>query len=94
MADLLRRVSLSPEVLFQIVQNEAVLFDLVSEKYFTLNEAGGRMWQLLGEFGDPERVIPAVAAEFNAEETVIRADLTRLIDQLAAAGLVSVNATP
>ena len=38
------------EVLFTRIENEIVLLHLESEFYFTLNETGARIWELLAQY--------------------------------------------
>lgn len=54
-----KAVSCSPDVLFRELDSEGVLLDLETERYYTLDDIGARMWQLLHEHEadtDPEVV--------------------------------------
>jgi hypothetical protein len=91
MTRLPKKVSLSEQVLFQTVNNEAVFYHLERELYYTINEAGGRIWELIAEHGSPERVVELMVSEFAVDETQLRADLANLIDQWLHAGMVVVE---
>ena len=84
------RVTPSDDVLIQEMGGEAVLLDLASERYFGLDPVGTRIWTLLGEQDDLQRIADIIAGEYDAPEERIHADLLALVTQLAEAGLVKV----
>jgi hypothetical protein len=79
-------------VLAQTLGGEAVLLDLKSEQYFGLDATGTRIWQLIGELGDVERIFEALVDEYDAQPEVIANDLRTLLTQLIRAGLVQTDA--
>ena len=80
----------SPDVLCQEVEGELVLLDAESDRYFSLDEVGGRIWALLGDYdGDVERVVAAMLEEFDVDETTLRRDVDALLGQLRDAGLLA-----
>ena len=85
------RVAIPPDVLFQVLEDESVLLSLKTEEYYTLDETGTRMWQLLAEHGDPELVIAQVLEEFEVDEATARRDLAHLIGELREEGLLDVG---
>jgi hypothetical protein len=87
MADL-AAVTPAPGVVFQEVEGETVLLDLDAEQYYLLDDVGTRCWQLLTEHGDMEQVVRAMLAEFDVDETTLRADVGALIARLTEARLV------
>lgn len=89
-----RRVELSPRVVFREVAGEAVLLDLDSQRYFSLDETGTRMWALLAETGSTAAVRRRLLAEYEADEATLARDLDELVDRLAAEGLVTVAPAP
>jgi hypothetical protein len=85
-----QRVQRSDDALFQEVGGEGVLLDLSSELYFGLDAVGTRVWVLLGESEQLQSVYEALCEEFDAEPERIGSDLLALVEELSAAGLVSV----
>ncbi len=83
-------VTTSPEVLFQVLDNEAVLLNLATEQYHGLDETGTRIWQLLAQHGAMDPVVTQMLAEYEVPEVQLRQDVAHLIDELAEAGLVKV----
>lgn len=82
----------SQEVRVQEVAGEVVLLDLASEKFFTLNEVGTRIWQLVVEHGEPEVVFDKMLEEFAVEPQTLRADMEQLLTELLEAGLLAPDA--
>jgi hypothetical protein len=72
------------------VAGEAVILDLGTQCYFSLDETGTRMWQLLAEHGDTARVVERMTGEYDVERETVERDLARLVDELLAAGLLRV----
>lgn len=84
-------VTLSAEVLFQEVGNEAVLLDLKSERYFGLDEVGTRVWQLMQESGELEALFKVLLAEYDVRPERLQADLDDLLARLEEAGLIQIQ---
>lgn len=87
-----QQIKISPEVLFRELDGEAVILDLATERYYGLDEVGTRMWQLLEEHGQTAPVIAQLLAEYDVDEEKVSADLAELIDKLAEAGLILIDA--
>ncbi len=85
-----QKIQLSPDVIVQMLDNEAVLLHLKTEEYFTLDTTGARIWQLLSEYGEQEPVLRQIQEEFEVDETIAKHDLTHLICELREKGLLDV----
>jgi len=90
-ASLPKSVTISPDVLFQELNGEAVLLDLKTELYYGLDDIGTRMWQLLESNGQVEAACARLLQEYEVDETTLKQDLAELIDMLAEAGLILVQ---
>jgi hypothetical protein len=84
----------APEVLFQELDGETVLLNLRDERYYGLDDVGTRVWQLLGEHGDIERVVSTMLSEYDVEEATLRQDVEKLIAALFEVGLVTEQTGP
>ena len=82
------RYSVAPTALFQPVADESVLLDLASEKYFSLDAVGTRMWQLIAEHGELDVVVAKMLEEYDAPEDLLRRDVVGLAQKLTDAGLL------
>jgi hypothetical protein len=80
-------VELSPEVLFQRLNDGAVLLDLVSEQYIGLDSVAASIWQFLMEDGNTEHVIAKMLEKYDVDEERLRSDVANFIEQLHAQGL-------
>jgi hypothetical protein len=86
-----RRVTPVPEVLFQDVGDEAVLLNLQTEHYFSLNDVGARIWELLCEHGDTATVLALLLDAYDTDVDTLRQDLAQLITELHEAALVMIE---
>lgn len=86
-----RRVDVAPGVVYREVGGEAVLLDLESQRYFSLDAVGTRMWALLAEHGSTAAVVDRLLAEYEVDEATLGRDVDELVDRLAAEGLVTVR---
>ena len=77
-----RSVRIADDVIFEVLDDEAVLLNLTTGEYYSLNRTGTRAWQLIEEHGDLDRVRAAMAAEFDVGEDALAQDLDRLVSDL------------
>jgi hypothetical protein len=84
----IRRWVAAREQLSCEVGEEVVILNLADDTYYGLPEVGAFVWQLLGEPRTLPELRDAVVAEFEVEPRVCEADLARLLEDLAARGLV------
>jgi hypothetical protein len=85
------RVRHGDRVLSQTLGGEVLLLDLKSEQYFGLDAIGTRIWELIGELGDVDRVFEALVTEYDAEPETLANDLRALLAKLVGAGLLHVD---
>ena len=82
------RISLQPNVIFQKVNQEAVLLDMSSEQYYALNELGLRLWELVSEDENLDLAITRLLDEYDVAEDDLRRDILAWIDEMHSYGLV------
>ncbi len=80
----------SSDVIVQILDNEAVLLHLKTEQYYTLDNTGLRIWQLLNEHAETEAVVADMQKEFDVNKATAKSDVERLINELDQEGLLDV----
>lgn len=80
-------------VIFQRIDDGAVLFEPQTEVYFGLNEVGARVWLLLPpETTTVAQLCDRLASEYpDVAAATIRADVEELLAQLQTEGLVSAS---
>ena len=81
----------SKEVIFQELEGEAVLLNLQNGIFFSLNPVATRMWELLSELGQAEKVLKQLLQEYDASEEQLRQDLVAFIEKLKSKGLVEIQ---
>lgn len=71
------------------VEGEAVLLDLESSYYFSLNETGTHIWRLI-EKGTPESAIVAsILDEWDVDQAEAERTVTAFFDSLVSEGLAT-----
>lgn len=91
MASPRRRVALAPDVVLQVIGEEALLVKLDRETVFSLNATGAAVVRRLATPQDLSGLVEAVAREYGVAPSDIDDDVMRLLESLAAAGLVLVE---
>src|ERR1700758_4456558 len=78
----------SKRVAWRKVADEAVILDVETARYYSLDGAGLAMWELLGKGKRVPEVARLLAADYDAPEAEIRADCAALVARLAKKGLI------
>ena len=77
-----------PHVVWARHADATVLLDAERGLYFTLNEVGGRVWELLAA-GEPMiEVLRVVGDEYEVGEEVLEADVAGLLQEMRTARLI------
>ncbi|MGH7717307.1 MAG: PqqD family protein [Gemmatimonadaceae bacterium] len=75
---------------------EKVLLDPKRERYYTLNEVGSRIWEFIATGATVPQVVEAIREEYEVPDggpaEQVEQDVSRLLSELVAAGLVTVRA--
>ena len=85
-----KKVQISDNVLFQQISGECVLLNMESEQYFGLDEVGARIWELLAEEEDTQKVLEQLLAEYEVDETTLKQDLSKLLSELETEKLITI----
>jgi Coenzyme PQQ synthesis protein D (PqqD) len=85
------RVRVPDDVLISHLQEESVILNLNSERYFGLDDVGTRMLSVLSTSNSIEAAYEQLLAEFDVDPQVLRQDLNSLIENLVQQGLVTVE---
>jgi hypothetical protein len=86
------RVRLSPDALSQDLGSELFILDMRRKRYFSLDAVGARMWALLGEHGDVNRIVGQILEEYEVDWDTAQADVSDLVARLAGEGLLFMEA--
>jgi hypothetical protein len=82
------RAQVPAHVLVRFLDNEAVLLNLASERYFGLDETGARMWQLVTSSASVDVAYQELLAEYDVAPEVMRANFKELLNTLVENGLL------
>jgi hypothetical protein len=68
---------------------EMVLLNTETEAYFTLNEVGARVWELIDGQRTVATIVHQLLAEYEVPEAELRTDIVELLGQFAEQQLIS-----
>ena len=83
------RVSIPDDVLISNLQDEAVILNLDSERYFGLDSVGTRILTVLTTSESIEAAYQKLLREYDVDAEVLRDDLTTLVESLLEKGLLT-----
>jgi hypothetical protein len=78
----------NPEVIAKRLGQAAVLVHIPTNRIFELNETGTRVWELLGQGLDPDRIVRQLVEEFDVDGGRAADEVSTLLVQLRAEGLL------
>lgn len=79
-----------PNVAGKVIDGEAILIDVATGAYHSLDGAGALVWELIESGCALEQIARAVAERYETSAGQARADVERLAGELLAGGLVTV----
>jgi len=85
------RVRVPDDVLISNLQDESVILNLDSERYFGLDNVGTRMLTVLNSSDSIEAAYQSLAEEYDVDRQVLRQDMLSLIENLLKQGLIQVS---
>ncbi len=85
------RVSIPDDVLISNLQDESVILNLESERYFGLDSIGTRILTVLTTSESIDTAYQRLLREYDVDGKVLRDDLIVLIENLLEKGLIRVN---
>lgn len=86
------RVRIPEEVLISRLQEESVILNLDSERYFGLDDVGTRILSVLAAADSIEAAYNSLLDEYEVDGQVLREDLVTLIESLLQQGIIEVSA--
>jgi hypothetical protein len=76
------------EALVATLADGAVLLNLQTKRYFSLNETGTRIWEMVQQTADEETIVATLLSEYDVEEPMARTEVRRILDELIEAQLI------
>jgi len=65
-----------------------VLLNLQTKRYFSLNETGTRIWEMVQQTAEEEEIVATLLREYDVEEPMARSEVRRILDELIEAQLI------
>jgi len=84
------RVRLAKDVLMQKVGDDAILLNLNTENYFTLDEVGTRIINALQESDSLKQAVRKLVGIYDVDENKLTSDAIRLVEKCEQHGLLQV----
>jgi Coenzyme PQQ synthesis protein D (PqqD) len=82
------RATVPANVLIRFLDQEAVLLNLETERYFGLDAIGARMWQVVTTAATLEAAFAELAEEYDVAPETLRSNLNDLLNHLVENGLI------
>jgi hypothetical protein len=79
----------NPDVIAKRLDEATVLVHIPTNRIFELNETGSRIWELLGQGLDTNRIVQKLVDEFDVEDVQAADQVNDLLVQLQNEGLAS-----
>jgi hypothetical protein len=86
------RVRVPDDVLISRLQEESVILNLDSERYYGLDDVGTRFLSVLTTANSIDAAYQSLAEEYDIDREVLRQDLVALIQNLLQQGIIEVTA--
>jgi len=90
MVSFVDRAAAPAHVLVRFLEQESVLLNLETERYFGLDETGTRMWQMVTTSPSIDAAYQELLAEFDVEPELLRTNFAELLSRLVDNGLLEV----
>ena len=82
------RYAISPDAACAAVEDGTVVLNMRTRRYYSLNETGAAIWQML-ENDDPiAAVVARLVSAYDVDEVTAAHTVAQLVDELAAEALI------
>lgn len=88
------RVKIPDGVLISKLQEESVILNLDSERYYGLDDVGTRILAVLTTSESIETAYETLVNEYDVDAQVLRRDLLELVEELVQQGLIKISTNP
>lgn len=82
------RYRIVPDALSASLSDGAVLLQLYTKRYFSLNDTGSRIWSLLEQHASEDEIVEMLVREYDVEPPEATLAVRRLLDDLLAERLI------
>lgn len=82
------RYRIVPDALSASLTDGAVLLNLYTKRYFSLNDTGSRIWSLLEQQASDDEIVETLVREYDVEKPEAARAVNHLLDDLIAERLI------
>lgn len=75
-------------ITYRIIDNEAVILNLDNGYYYSLNEVGTRIWQMIEKEKKLIEILSSLNEEYQVDEKILKDDLISLVKDLEKEKLI------
>lgn len=83
-----------PNVVFEIIEGEVVIVNLLKGHYYSLVEAGADIWQGITKGFSREGIVEDLVARYDANREDIRKGIKNLVKKMEEEGLIAIENNP
>ncbi|MBI2206205.1 MAG: PqqD family protein [Candidatus Rokubacteria bacterium] len=76
---------------WRAIDTEALIVDPKAGLLYPLNSVAARVWELCDGDHTVDAIVRALVEEFDSDEATIRTDVLGFVDELSAAGLITMD---
>jgi hypothetical protein len=82
------------DIAAKVIDGEAILINVASGMYYSMDNAGAVVWELIQEGHSLAQISECIAARYDAPLETVRADIERLGDELLERNIVALDTEP
>ena len=83
------RYAISPDAASAAVEDGTVVLNMRTKRYYSLNETGSVIWQMLETDATVPAVVAQLVASFDVDAATAAHTVTQLLDELTAESLIT-----
>lgn len=88
-----RKYVVSSSSMLQIIDEEALLMNTDTRKFYELNESALVFWEIIQKYNDFNVVVNAILEHFEIAKDQVEVDLERFMNDLSKHGVIKFNAS-
>ncbi len=91
MITLEQKYTISPSVLLQVVDDEVLLFDSSNGQFFTINDIGAGIWEVMQDYSTLDNVLQELKSYFDIPREKLSSDVLAFADSLVKQGIILID---
>jgi len=89
--DINTKVQIPSSVFIQEVDNEVIILDTITEEYFSINEVGKDIWDLISKNQSLKAIREELSLVYEIDENQLEVDILNFIKALNEKGLINID---